>query len=319
MTNTWGTPVGWTGSRAEIAAMYGGSTQGGMVTSRTSPNVLIFSDPEEGVKFGYQYDGWAHDGSIFYYTGMGDDGAQKMWRGNKAARDHKTDGKAIRLFATDGMIPGAKKTKKQIYLGEFEIDPAFPNSIEDAPDSFGVTRTVFVFNLRPVGEVLRRDQDFASTVSQLSKDWTAERVPLEEHTSDTFVLPEQAQVIAQKREQALVNAFQQVLEGRGHEVDRFAITPPGNSHVLLSDIHDATDSVLYEAKAEATRNNVRTGLGQMLDYRRGVIVKSCRMLLPAKPADDLLELLADHDIGTVWREADSSQFWLYSKGLVVSF
>lgn len=319
MTNSWGTPVGWTGSRADIAAMYGGSTQGGMVTSTTSPNVLIFSDPEEGLKFGYKYDGWAHDGSIFYYTGMGDEGAQRMWRGNKATRDHKADGKAIRLFATDGLIPGTKATKKQIYLGEFEIDPALPFSIEDAPDKFGVTRTVFVFNLRPVGAALRRDEDFAAVDSHLSKDWTAERVPLEQHTSDTFVLPEQAQVVAQKREQALVAAFQQVLEKRGHEVDRFAITPPGNSHVLLSDIHDATESVLYEAKAEATRNNVRTGLGQILDYSRGVNVKACRMLLPAKPATDLLELLANHGIDTVWREGDSNQFWLYAKGLVVSF
>ncbi|SDW33781.1 5-methylcytosine-specific restriction enzyme A [Arthrobacter sp. cf158] len=319
MTIPWGTPVGWTSTRAEISELYGGSSQGGMVTSRKSPNVFIFSDPEEGHKHGYQYDGWADGGSIFYYTGMGDDGAQRMWLGNKAARDHRADGKAIRLFAADGIVPGTKKTKRQVYLGEFEVDTALPYSVEDAPDKFGVARTVFVFNLRPVGRVLRRSQDNATSASKLSKDWAARRVPLEEHTSDTFTVPEKTQGIALKREQALVKAFQTVLEARGHDVGRFAITPPGASHVLMSDIHDFTDSVLYEAKAEATRNNIRTGLGQMLDYRRGVSVERCRILLPAKPAGDLLELLRDHGIDTVWREAESSQFWLYSKGLITTF
>lgn len=47
----------------------------------------------------------------------------------------------------------------RVYLGEFAIDDEHPYSIEDASGADGIMRTMFVFHLRPVGTVLRRDQD----------------------------------------------------------------------------------------------------------------------------------------------------------------
>lgn len=88
---------------------------------------------------------------------------------------------------------------------------------------------------------------------------------------------------------------------------------------LFTDIHDKTNGVLYEAKADATRNSVRAGLGPLLDYRRYVTDKSCRLLLPARPSADLLDLLAEHDVATVWRHGDGSTFSISANGSTVAF
>ena len=42
---------------SELHDRYGGSGEGGISPSRGSPNVLIFTDPAIGEKFGY-FDGW---------------------------------------------------------------------------------------------------------------------------------------------------------------------------------------------------------------------------------------------------------------------
>lgn len=73
MNTQWGTPVGWTGSREEIAAMYGGTKYQGMGTPSLSPNVLLFSDPKVGRENGYEFDGWSKDGEVFSYTVLGPD------------------------------------------------------------------------------------------------------------------------------------------------------------------------------------------------------------------------------------------------------
>lgn len=313
MNPVWKTPVGWSGSREEIKAMYGGSTGQGMETPRESPNVLLFTDPKVGVENGYEFDGWSSDGTVFSYTGMGRTGPQKWQKGNLYTRDHKSLGRSLRLFAVDGKIAGSGALKR-VYLGEFELDSANPYSIEDGIGTDGVMRTVFVFHLRPVGDVLRRDQDVSPKNAKPSSAASATEVPLEDHKTKTFVQTSGEAVIAEKREQELVAAFQSVLESRGSKVNRFKILPPGSTSPLFTDIHDATNGVLYEAKADATRGSVRGGLGQLLDYRRYVNGKHCRLLLPAKPADDLLELLGEHGIAVLWRDTENGPFHIHDGG-----
>ncbi len=293
--------------------MYGGGIYGGMETPEKSPNVLLFTDPEVGVQNGYEYDGWSLDGEIFSYTGMDRKGPQRMHKGNLQTRDHKLLGKSLRLFGVDGTFPGTN-SRRRIYLGEFEIDDAHPYSIEDGIGVDDVMRTVFVFHLRPVGEVLRRERDVNVRTAKPVRTGTANEVPLEDHKSTSFVQTAREAVIAEKNEQELVAAFQAVLETRGSTVNRFKIFPPGSSSPLFTDIHDATNGVLYEAKADATRGSVRGALGQLLDYRRYVGARPCRLLLPAKPADDLLELLADHDIAVLWRNSKKGPFYISSGG-----
>lgn len=127
-----------------------------------------------------------------------------------------------------------------------------------------------------------------------------EWAPLENHADSGFVTPGSKPGVGEKREQNLMEAFQNVLKERGHTLGRLRITPPEGTRPLYSDICDATD-VWYEAKAEATRNHVRLGLRQIWDYRRfaSAQVQSYALLLLAQPQHDLLELLQAHDVDTV--------------------
>lgn len=310
MTTPWGTPVGWTGTRDQIAAMYGGTRFGGMETPSTSANVLLFSDPKVGRENGYEFDGWSADGKIFSYTGMDRIGPQKMHKGNLKTRDHKKLGLALRLFGVSGKTPGGSGLTR-IYLGEFEIDDELPYSVEDAPGADGVMRTVFVFHLRPVGEVLRRPEDVSTRSATPTPEGFAVEVPLENHTTSSFEQPGAGPSTAEKREQALVEAFKAFLMSYGSELNRHKVYPKGSSTPLFTDIHDKTNGVLYEAKADATRNSVRSGLEQLLDYRRYVTGKPCRLLLPARPSGDLLDLLALHDIAAVWPGGTSAGFQIH--------
>jgi hypothetical protein len=298
--------------------MYGGTRFQGMETPSTSPNVLLFSDPKVGRENGYEFDGWSTDGEVFSYTGMDRVGPQKMHKGNLALRDHKLNGRAVRLFGVSGKAAVGNGLDR-IYLGEFAIDDEHPHSTEDAPGTDGVMRTVFVFHLRPVGEVLRRDEDLSSKAAAPTDVGSVVRVPLEAHIVGEFERTAVEAGTSRKREQDLVEVFQQVLQSRGRELDRFKVYPKGSTMPLFTDIHDATEGILYEAKADATRNSVRAGLGQLLDYRRYVDGRPCRLLLPAAPNGDLLELLGEHGIAAVWRVGDTSSFQIHEGGATRSF
>jgi hypothetical protein len=47
-------------TRSEVAKIFGGGPQGGIVPSTSSPTVLIYSDPRVGEELGY-VDGWVSD------------------------------------------------------------------------------------------------------------------------------------------------------------------------------------------------------------------------------------------------------------------
>ena len=81
--------------RDDIHEHFSGQRQGGITTPSEHPLVFIFTG-EEGHAYGYK-DGWNEDG-LFYYTGEGQVGDQKMWKGNKAILEHQQDGKELLLF-----------------------------------------------------------------------------------------------------------------------------------------------------------------------------------------------------------------------------
>jgi len=73
----WGITVGQVLTRRELQQRYGGAPYGGIEPSRSTPNVLLFTDPATGERHGY-FDGWADDG-CFHYTGEGQRGDQRFW------------------------------------------------------------------------------------------------------------------------------------------------------------------------------------------------------------------------------------------------
>lgn len=72
---------------------------------------------------------------------------------------------------------------------------------------------------------------------------------------------------------------------------------------LASDLWVPQTRLLVEAKASASRNDIRQAIGQLYDYAQkesGAVVKM--IVLPERPAADLLTVLRTADIQSVWLE-----------------
>ena len=131
--------VGESYNRAkDIHDQFGGSRQSGISPSKSHPFIFLFTG-DSGEVYGYE-DGWQKDDEVFLYTGQGQVGDMDFLRGNKAIRDHISDGKQLFLFRATG------KGKPVKFLGEFEcasIDYA------QGPDVNGDLRKTIRFNLLP--------------------------------------------------------------------------------------------------------------------------------------------------------------------------
>jgi hypothetical protein len=252
--------------------------------------------------YGYNYDGWNEDFSIFLYTGEGRAGEQEMTHGNRAILTHKEDGRALRLFVADGFEPDSR-TKIQRYVGEFELDDALSYTRAPSPDIHRNMRSAIVFRLRPIGNVLRRESD-KSMSGDAPQIASAALVEVETQETDTYEAGGSGGVTAERRESKLVQRYTEFLRAAGHEVRRWRIRPPGELRDLLTDLYDTTEGELYEAKGVTTRDAIRRAIGQLLDYRRHIPQQPTRLavLLPARPSQDLLSLLTELHISCVYEE-----------------
>ncbi|WP_277454097.1 hypothetical protein [Janibacter sp. DB-40] len=69
---------------------------------------------------------------------------------------------------------------------------------------------------------------------------------------------------------------------------------------LVCDAYDAITNTLVEAKSSASRQDVRTAIGQLFDYRRHLDKRArLAVLLPTRPSDDVLDLLKSLTIDVV--------------------
>ncbi|WP_435129106.1 hypothetical protein [Actinacidiphila sp. bgisy144] len=140
-------------------------------------------------------------------------------------------------------------------------------------------------------------------------------------TSGTFVVPEAfgtklsiraatAATIAVRHEAELTQAYQAHLESAGHKTGAFQIKVKGLTSTLRTDLYDATDHVLYEAKGSNSREDIRMALGQILDYSRYIKTSEHEgepkrvILLPAAPTPDMYTLLDRYDVQVVYRSDD---------------
>jgi hypothetical protein len=132
-----------------------------------------------------------------------------------------------------------------------------------------------------------------------------EVVPVEErHTERAFVAPDREPYELERREADLVHRYRNHLLRRGHNVSRLRVVPAGESAPLYSDLWDETAHELVEAKGGVTREQIRTGVGQLLDYGRFIDAKTRTLLVPARPRQDLLDLLKTVGIGLVYPDGD---------------
>jgi len=138
-SETWGIHPGDLVRRTELHAIYGGRRQGGIGPSATTKNVLVFSDPTAGARYGYN-DRW--EGAVFHYTGEGQVGDQRMTGGNRAILEHQESGRVLRLFK------GVRGVVR--YEGEFRIESDLPWYEGHAPDRNGRMRRVIIFRIRAI-------------------------------------------------------------------------------------------------------------------------------------------------------------------------
>ena len=311
----WDLSPGSNSDRKSLSARFGGAFQGGIAESAQTPNVLLFSDPEEGAKYGYSFDGWVSD-DLFLYTGDGQEGDQRpLVGGNKAVFLHQQQGRSLRLFMADGLVRKGSKTKRQLYLGQFEVhdeDPSFP---AEALDRNKEMRAVIVFRLRPVGDVLHRDKDRSelgeppkkAAAQIVDAEASAELIPPEQHATKTYKTKGAPPTTAQRVESDLLQRYRKHLKAQGHQVDRYKIRPPGAAFYLYNDLFDVDTSELCEAKGVTTRESIRNLVGQLLDYHRHApTAKTLAALVPVRPSDDLLDLLHRQGIACVYEAAPNS-------------
>ena len=289
--------------RMELQAKFGGRTQGGIGPSKTSPNVLIFSDPGSGEQHGY-VDGWQADG-CFHYTGEGQYGDQQMKSGNRSIFDSVKEKRALRLFQ------GARGTVR--YIDEFELATNQPYYHTDAPETGdGPTRSVIVFRMKPKTIAPQTpDTRFAGPLQGAFADsGTNGSLPVvtevdieEQWTEKVFVNPRQEQTVVQRREATLVLSFRDFLRAQGTIVTRLMIIPKGEVKPIFSDLYVSSSNLLVEAKGSVERGSIRMAIGQLLDYRRfardGV---RCAILVPSRPRDDLVEFVEECGVEFFWPE-----------------
>ncbi|HEX5567216.1 MAG TPA: hypothetical protein VFY14_09915 [Streptomyces sp.] len=306
-------------TRAEMKKVFGGGPQGGIIPSRSTPSVLIYVDHHSGAKYGYK-DGWLDEedeiGPVFEYTGAGTKGHQtfegQKGTGNRAILQHVEAGRELHLFVAAGKMPDSD-TKKQRYVGQFELDTAQPYVVRQALDENKVMRKVIVFRLRPAGSVQRDVHDVippAKTTVAVpvpADVTTSSMVEPEGHSTATSERSAVPKTQAERREARLSKDFEAYLKALHHQVGRFQIKVKGTTSTLLTDLYDATSHVLYESKGTASRNAVRLAIGQLLDYRRHIRPADPRLaiLLPEQPQEDLCELLAKEGIALVYPEGDT--------------
>ncbi len=307
-TSEWDLEIGEELTRDQRRRRFGGSIYGGIEPSARTPNIFIYTDPSVGETHGYNYDGWVEEDTIFQYTGAGRVGDQLMRSGNQAILDHELAGRALRVFAANGIVAGTAKTKRQLYIGEFRLDSHLSHFVADAPDDNGDPRSVFVFRLRPVDEAFVRADErcpnrappTSTRVEEAEVETWTEESEVEGSYVTSFERKPIESVTSLRREAELVGRYKKHLESQGHEIKSRKIYLTGAVQPLRVDLFDTTTGDLCEAKGSTTRVQVRYAVGQVLDYSRHVEHKTLSVLLPTRPADDLVALLTGLGIACVY-------------------
>jgi hypothetical protein len=110
------------------------------------------------------------------------------------------------------------------------------------------------------------------------------------------------EIIAERREARLVQAFKRHLE------ERWRLRPigkqievPGKRRPLLVDLFEPAHNLLVEAKGVTSREKIRMAIGQLADYRRFLDRPTSAILLPVRPSRDLLDLARTERIEVIWQ------------------
>lgn len=127
-------------------------------------------------------------------------------------------------------------------------------------------------------------------------------IPVEGGTIEGYEIETKDEVRrARRQEKLLVDRYVKYMENQGDTIVRHKIEARDTRSSLFSDIFNETRRQLVEAKAQATRGNVRMAIGQLADYTRFIQPPPGRaVLLNARPPSDLNDLLNKQEIAVIW-------------------
>ena len=130
-------------------------------------------------------------------------------------------------------------------------------------------------------------------------------VDIENRHTETFtVTPSGKPRTAERAEQALVLRYRDYMATKGIKANRKKYVPAGEVRPIYSDAWVEDRNALIEAKNSDSRENLRSAIGQLFDYRRfhhkpPVLA----VLLPYRPKAERLELLRSAGIEALWPHA----------------
>lgn len=304
----WLIAVGETRPRREVHGLYGGQEQGGISTPRESVNILVFTDPEVGRKYGYdEFEGLREDGS-YAYTGEGQWGDQDFGVGNSALRDAAASGSVVRLFRTQGTLA--------TYVGTFTTSvPTF--HFETIPDPNRQPRRGIIFNLVPLDAMTELLPAFGGELNDLASIYDSQPQPLTWSPPDfaDYVVPGREGETREDRvvsriEFQLQRTFGEWMQQRGDRPSRLRLR--AGSTMIEPDFYFESRGWIVEAKQSTARGYVREAVGQVLDYvnvaGRSGLAASPAILLPGRPEKDLEALLSNHGIVLAAQSASGFEF-----------
>jgi len=300
----WTLEPGDTVRRREIHAAYGGQQQGGISTPTRIPDILVFTDPEKGARYGYDvFEGLREDGT-YAYTGEGQYGHQEFVRGNRALRDANINGRTIRLLRTKGV--------NATYVGAFTTgNPTY--MFETIPDVDGHPRKGIIFNLEPLEANLELLPAYGGDLGPgvPVADYAAHPVQWTPPEYSDIIVPggdvsDTGDRVVTRAEFELQSDFGNWLRDRGTPPARLPLR--AGTAVLEPDLYVPARGWIVEAKRSSARGHVRTAIGQVLDYTH-IAAKSGYqaspvVLLPGRPEQDLVELMTDLGIAVVVRSSE---------------
>lgn len=296
MPEDWPWPIDTSISRREVHDRLGGQEQGGISTPRGITDVLVFTDPDSGRRYGYdKFEGLRADGG-YSYTGEGQHGPQTFIRGNRSILRTAETGGLVRLFRT--------RRTNATYVGAFTLgDPPF--EMRQIPDVDGLPREGIIFNLVPVDADTALLPTYGSEVlpaSIASSEWS-------EPDASTFafnIVEAEATRTVSRFEFELQRDFGNWLKAQGYSPQNLRI--PVEGAAIQPDLYEPQTGLVVEAKKSSARSYVRQALGQVLDYDfciRGTGRLSVpAILLPSAPSDDLVALCDECEVAVITRDGD---------------
>ncbi|MXP24364.1 hypothetical protein GIY30_23870 [Gordonia sp. HNM0687] len=99
----------------------------------------------------------------------------------------------------------------------------------------------------------------------------------------------------------------EITSGSGaHTVMTYRIPTPSGA-VLATDLYDVTADDLIEVKSSIDRETLRLALGQILDYERFIRPKLRTLLVPERPAQEMIDLFSTLAMGSLGRSTMDSR------------